>query len=399
MKKLIAYKYRIYPTREQQVLLGKHFGCVRWVYNYALSKKIEYYVKEKRTLSRFEIQKEIVGLKKKEETKWLSEVNSQSLQASLVNLDMAYTRFFRKKRGFPKFKSKKNKQNTQFPQGTKVDFNNDKLYVMKFREGIRCKFHRTFAGIIKTTTISKTKTDKYYVFILVEENVIEIKQQKLNIKKAIGIDLGIKSFLVTSNGDKIDNPKCLKQSLWKLRAEQRKLSRKTKGSNNRNKQRLKLARTYEKVTNQRNDFLHKITRQLVNDNQITTYCLETLNVSGMIKNHCLAQAISDVGWGIFVTYLTYKANWVGKNILRIGRFDPSSKTCNICGLVNQNLTLADREWICKCGTKHDRDFLAACNIRDFAFDKQNLIRQELPESTLGERRCINAPRRTKKPRS
>lgn len=382
MKILKAYKYRLYPNKQQQELLSKHFGCCRYIYNYALAKKIEYYTKEKKTLSRFEIQKDLVVMKK--ETEWLKEVNSQSLQASLVNLDQAYTRFFREKNGFPKFKSKHNRQSCQFPQKSKVDFENNKLYVMKFREGIKCKFHRHFEGTIKTVTISKTKTDKYFVSILVEETISEPKKENPAINKAIGIDLGIKEFAVCSNGKRFENPKHLKKSLDKLKKEQKKLSRKKKGSNNRNKQRKIVAKIYEKITNQRSSFLHKISRELIDEKQVNTYCLETLNVKGMMKNHCLAQSIGDVGWSMFVTYLTYKAELEGKNILRIGRFEPSSKMCNVCGKVNNGLKLSDREWVCNCGAKHDRDFLAACNIRDFAFDRQNLIGQDLPEFTLVE---------------
>lgn len=384
VKRFRAYKYRLCPTRKQEILLAKHFGACRWVYNYALSKKIEYYIKEKKSLSRFDISKELVTLKKEEETSWLSEVNAQSLQASLVNLDMAYTKFFREKKGFPKFKSKRTKQSIQFPQYTKIDFEKNKLYIMKFKEGIKCNFSRTFDGKIKTTTISKTTTNKYFVSILIEEEVPEIQKSKPLIETAVGIDLGIKSFLVTSKGDVFDNPKYLKSSSNKLKREQRKLSIKKKGGKNREKQRLKVALLHEKITNQRNDFLHKVSRQLVNDNQVNTYCLETLNVGGMLKNHCLAQAISDAGWSTFVTYLTYKANWAGKSILQIGRFEPSSKTCNVCGKVNHNLTLKDREWLCSCGAKHDRDFNAACNIRDFAFDNQNTLGQGMSEFTLGE---------------
>jgi putative transposase len=380
MKRLKAYKFRLYPNKQQQELLSKHFGCCRYVYNYALTKKIEYYTKEKKTLSRFEIQKDLVSMKYAGETKWLKEVNSQSLQASLVNLDQAYTKFFRKKAGFPKFKSKHNKQSCQFPQKNKVDFENNRLYLMKFREGIKCKFHRQFEGIIKTVTISKTKTDKYFASILVEEAVPEPKREKPNIDKAIGIDLGIKEFAVCSNGKRFENPKYLKKSLDKLKKEQKKLSRKKKGSNRRNKQRKKVAKIHEKITNQRNDFLHKVSRELIDENQINTYCLETLNVKGMMQNHCLAQSISDVGWSMFVSFLSYKSDWAGKNILTIGRFEPSSRTCNICGKINKDLTLSDRKWICDCGTEHDRDFLAACNIRNFAFDKQNLIGQGLSES-------------------
>ncbi len=395
MDRLKAYKYRLYPNKQQQELLSKHFGCCRFVYNYALAKKIEYYTVEKKTLSRFEIQKDLVSMKNNPETEWLKEVNAQSLQASLANLDMAYTKFFREKKGFPKFKSKHNKQSCQFPQGNKVSFENNRLYVTKFREGIKCKFSRKFQGKIKTVTISKTKTDKYFASILIEENTKILNKPKPDIKKAIGIDLGIKEFAVCSNGKRFDNPRNLKKSLRKLKKEQRKLSRKVKGSNRKNKQRKIVAKIHEKITNQRNDFLHKVSRELVNENQVTTYCLETLNVKGMLKNHCLAQAISDVSWSKFVTFLSYKADWEGKNILRIGQFEPSSKTCNVCGVVNVNLKLSDRSWICAdCNTEHDRDFLASCNIRDFAFSKQNMIGQGLPKSNArGNRRVRRLMRR------
>jgi putative transposase len=381
MKKLIAYKYRLYPTKEQQILLAKHFGAVRWIYNYALNKKIELYKKEKKTLSRFDLSEILTGLKKQEETSWLSEVNSQSLQFSLLNLDNAYNRFFKEKKGFPKFKSKRNKQSVQFPQYSKVNFEDNTLYIMKFKEGIKCKFSRTFEGKIKTTTISKTPTNKYFAFILVEEIVPEVIKFPIQKDKTVGIDLGIKSFLVTSNNEVFDNPKYYKQSLNKLKVEQKKISRKKLGSNNRNKQRKIVAKLHEKITNQREDFIHKVSRQLVNENQVTTYCFETLNIRGMMKNHHLAQAIGDTGWASFVNYLSYKADWMGKNIFKIGRFEPSSKTCNICGNINQNLTLKDREWVCDCGAKLDRDFNAACNIRDMGLKQIGLGK---PELTLGE---------------
>jgi len=382
MKRIRAYKYRLYPNAKQKELLAKHFGCARWVYNYGLAKKIEYYKQHEKSYSRYDLQKDLVVLKKQEDTQWLSDVCAQSLQVVLKNLDAAYTSFFRKKNSFPKFKRRRNRQSVAFPQNTKIDFDNNRIQVIKFIKdgGIKCKFHRRFEGIIKTTTISKTPTDKYYVSILVEEDVKSVKQKPLKIDSAIGIDLGIKDLLITSDGNKYENPNWLKKSLSKLAREQRRLSRKIKKSNNYVKQRKRVAIVHEKISNQRKDFLHKISRQLVDENQINTYCFEDLSVKNMMGNHNLAQAISNVSWSMFVQFLSYKADWAGKNILKIGRFDPSSKMCNSCGYINNELTLNDRTWTCKsCNARHDRDINAAKNIRDFAFDKQNLIGSERSE--------------------
>lgn len=368
-----AYKYRIYPNKNQEIRIAKHFGCVRWVYNWGLNSKIKGYQESGKSPSCFDLIKQVTQLKKQEETRWLSEVHSQSLQRSLINLDTAYTNFFRKKQNFPKFKSKKHQQSCQFTQQNRVDFDNGKIFVGKFRDGIRCKIDRRFIGTIKTVTISQSSSGKYFASVLVEEEGSNPKTTKLNKKRSMGIDLGIKDFVVTSKGDRFSNPKYLKRSKKQLKRLHRQHSKKQKGSKNREKSRIRLAKTYEKVSNQRKDFLHKITRQLINDNQVDTYCLETLSVKDMLKNHWMAKEIIDCGWFTFGQYLTYKAEWEGKHILRIGRFEPSSKMCNRCGIINNTLQLKDRVWICECGERHDRDYLAASNIRDFAFDKQNLI--------------------------
>ena len=385
---LKAYKYRIYPNVEQKILIARHFGSVRWIWNYALNKKIKEYEIKKKHLSRFQIQAELPGLKKSEETKWLKETNSQSLQASLENLDKAFTKFFKEKKGFPKFKVKRNEQSFQCPQFCNVDFEDGKLFLPKFRSGIKTVFHREFEGKIKTVTIRQKASGKYFVSILVETPDNEKKAKKPNIKKAIGIDLGIKDFLIMSNGEKIPNPKFLKKSLKRLKRLQRAQSRKVKGSNNRNKSRIILAKQHEKVTNQRLDFLHKVSKKLINENQVDTFCLETLNVKGMQQNHHLAQSISDVSWSKFVELLEYKARWYGKNIIRIGRWEASSKTCSECGSINQTLSLKDREWVCaSCGTLHDRDICASKNILKFASHPKN-FQKILPEQqkfTLSEK--------------
>ena len=370
-----AYKYRIYPNKEQQELLEKHFGCVRFVYNWGLSEKIEAYQKDKKRLSCFDLINKITELKKKKEFEWLNEVNSQSLQMSLRNLDNAFTRFFRKKKGFPNFKSKKRNINSfQIPQYLKLT---DKLTLPKIPD-IKIKQHRKLEGKIKTAAVSKTPTGKYYISILVEQNKKLPKKSKIKNKTTIGIDLGIKTFATFSDGKKIENPKYLKNSSQKLKKQQRRLSRKIKGSNSRKKQIYKVASLHEKIKNQRSDFLHKITYQLTHDNQVGSIAIEDLNVKGMVKNHCLAQAISDVGWREFRRQLEYKTEWYGKNLLVIGRFEASSKTC-ICGYVNQELTLADREWTClKCKKTHDRDLLASQNIKRFALIPQGLGKSSTP---------------------
>ncbi len=381
MKK--SFKYRLYPNQQQEEMFAKHFGCYRFVFNKGLETKIKQYQTNKKSLTCNNL---ITGMLKelKQNNDWLKEVNSQSLQMSLRNLDNAYTNFFRNKKGFPKFKSKRNKQSFQCPQHCSVDFENQKLHLPKIKN-VKTKFHRTFKGEIKTITISKTKSGKYFVSILIEDGKDLPKKKRIDKKKAIGIDLGLKTYLVTSNGLKINNPNHLKKHQDRLSYIQYKHSKTKKGSKNREKVRLHLAKQYEKVTNCRNDFLHKITHQLVNDNQVTSFCVEDLSVKNMMQNHCLARSISDASWATFVQFLSYKCDWNGKNLIDIGRFEPSSKTCNICGTIKSDLTLKDRTWTCpNCESENDRDLNASRNIRDFAFDRQNLIRigADRPESTL-----------------
>lgn len=367
-----VYRYRLYPNEEQKVLIAKHLGSCHFIYNYALAKKVKAYQVDGTNLSRFDIQADLPNMKKSDEYCWLKEVNSLSLQASLANLDSAYTKFFREHKGFPNFKSKKDsKQSFSIPQNTKVDFENGRIFIPKFKSGIKAILHRTFDGIVKTSTITRTSTGKYFISILVEVDEPDVSMKPICENKAVGIDLGIKTFAVLSDGTEIPNPKHLKQSLDKVKKLQRSLLHKTKGSKNRDKARRKLALAHEQVTNRRNDFLHKVTSYLVNN--YDTICLEDLNVKGMIKNHHLAQSLSDIAIGTFNTLLEYKAKERGVNILRIGRFEPSSKMCT-CGYINHNLTLAIREWTCpECGSIHDRDLLAANNIKRFAFRKINTV--------------------------
>ena len=365
-----AYRYRLYPDKEQQELINKHIGCCRYIYNYGLEMKTKAYQESKKAISRFDIQRELPKLKKSEETSFLKEVNSLSLQAALACLDNAFTRFFKEKKGFPKFKSKRDsRQSFQIVQNTRVDFESNRIYIPKFKEGVKCKLHRRFDGEIKTSTISKTPTGKYFISILVKLQDDIPTKKPIDENKAVGVDLGIKTFATLSNEQEIQNPKNLKNAIKKLKRLQRKLSKKAKGSNNSEKARRKLAVQYEKVTNRRNDFLEKVTYYLVST--YDTICLETLSTKNMMQNHHLAQALSDVAIGRFNQLIEQKAEWYGKNILRIGRFEPSSKTCT-CGYINKDLKLSQRVWTCpNCGRTHQRDLLAANNIKRFAFCKNN----------------------------
>ena len=372
---LKTYKYRIYPTKEQEDLFLKHFNNVRFIYNWGLEKKIKEYEQNNKSLSYFNLAKELTVLKQNKQYSWLYEVANSSLQQSLRHLDNAFTKFFREKKGFPKFKSKKNnKQTYTLPIGVKIDFDTQRIYLPKFKKTIKVKIDRKFCGKIKTCTIKKTPTNKYFISVLVETTDIIPKKPKIEEKTAIGIDLGIKDFAILSTGEKIENQKNLAKLMPKLKVLQKRASRKQKGSNNHKKANLRLALLHEKVTNRRNDFLHKLSHRLTHDNQVNTLCLETLNVQGMIKNHRLAQAISDVSWSKFNDYLDYKTEWYGKNLIRIGQFEPSSKVCSVCGNINNELKLSDREWSCEnCHTHHDRDVNASKNILKFALQQQNLV--------------------------
>ncbi len=365
----------MYPTEEQKVLLSKHFGCTRWVYNWALEKKIKGYNKEtKQGVSIYEIQSELPKLKKEEDTKWLSEVSAQSLQSALHNLDAAFTAFFKKDGNFPNFKSKyRNQLSFSVSQLNKIDFNKGLFFTIKFKQGIKCKFSRQFEGKIKTCTISKTPTNKYYVSILVEDGKDLPILQEADKEKALGIDLGVIDLCILSDGTKFENPKTLKRYMRRLKIRQRRLSKKKKGSKNRDKGRLKVAAIHEKISNIRNDNLHKISHKLVCENQATTLCIEDLSVKEMMGKapKSLARSMSDAGLGNLRRMIEYKCQWYGKNLKVIGRFEPSSKICSDCGTVNHNLTLADREWTCVCGSTHDRDINAAKNIRNMAFAEHN----------------------------
>lgn len=363
---LKSFKYRIYPTDDQVIKLSNIFGQVRFVYNLGLETKINAWKSHKKSISTFDLNNQIKDLKY--EATWLKDAPSQSLQMAMSNLDNAYSGFF-KGGGFPKFKNKYSKQSFQLPQG--VYFKDNKIFIPKLKL-VDIDLHREFKGTIKTVTVSKSVTNKYYVSILVDTHIPKPEKKPTINKTSVGVDLGIKDFAITSDGKKFKNQDFLKSTLNKLRIEQRSLSRKQKGSNHYNKQRIKVALLHEHIKNQREDYLHKISKYLVDN--YDTICIENLGTSNMMKNGKLSRAIQDMGWFKFKTMLEYKCEWYGKNLEIIGRFDPSSKTCSSCGSKNNNLKLSDREWVCQeCGEIHDRDINAALNIRNFGLRNQSSI--------------------------
>ena len=348
-------------------MLNKHIGACRFLYNLALETKQTAWTDKKVNLSRYDLQKQLKDLKT--ECVWLKEVNSQSLQSALMNLDAAYLRFFKGQNEFPKFKKKSNGGSFNIPQSVLLE--NGKLVIPKFKKGIDIVLHRPIKGVIRQATISRTPTNKYFVSILCE--TCEAIKPKVAIKESttIGIDLGIKTYLVSSDGKEFDNPKFLRKAQSKLKYVQRKYS-KHKGKRTKHK----LSILHEKVANKRKDFLHKTSSELIKNHD--SLAIEDLAVSNMVKNHCLAQSISDAGWSTFVTMLEYKAEWYGKNILKIGRFEPSSKLHANCGHINKDLTLSDREWTCpKCGEVVLRDMNAALNIKNFALKNHLSVERRL----------------------
>ena len=361
---LKAYKYRIYPNQQQAIAFEQHFGCVRFVYNWALALQQRYYTMFGKSLSRTKIQSQLVKKKKTGKFAWLNEVNSQSLLNALLNVHTAFTNFFKSRAKFPRFKSKKIPQRSyQCPQHCTINFEQGIINLPKIKS-IKTVFSREFVGNIKTVTISKTATGKYHASVLVENTDILPTPTTIDPNLTVGIDLGISHLLNLSDGSKFDNPKHLSKASKRLAIQQKIFSRKQKQSKNHQKQKLAVARIYERVRNQRLDLHHKITHKLICENQATSYAIEDLGVKNMVKNRKLAKAINDVGLGQFVTLLTYKATWYGKNILKVNRFFASSKICSHCHYKLASLPLSVRHWTCpSCQAKHDRDINAASNIR------------------------------------
>ncbi|MGL4759055.1 MAG: RNA-guided endonuclease TnpB family protein [Patescibacteria group bacterium] len=431
---LKAFKYKLKPTPDQKDLLNQHFGCCRLVYNMSLAYKKSQYIEHGISISIYEIKKLLPIWKKLEENgeltfSFLNNVNSLSLQQSILNLDKGFQRFFKKQGGFPKFKSKKRgKQSFTVPQNTIVDFETGTVSIPKFKTGIKAVFHRQFQGDIKSSTISLLLSGKYEISILVDTkdekgNVIEIpkpiEKDIITENQVVGIDLGLKEFLITSNGEKVDNPIFLRRSLRRLKRLQRIHARRNKKavkvfeytidtdyhtnkenkvpiltksgnhkytlklSKNSRKSQIRLTKYHYKVSCQRNDFLHKESRKLVNNNSFNCFAVEDLMIQNMQKNRKLSRAISDVSWYSFQTKLEYKTKWEGKHLIKVNTFFPSSKLCSKCNFKNTELKLKDRIWTCPdCLTKHDRDINAAINIKKQGF---HLLTSS-----------INEPRKTKK---
>ena len=352
-----AYKFRLYPNKEQETIFSKTFGCTRFIYNQMLGDKIKHYEECKEKLNNTPAQY-------KAEFEWLKEIDSLALANAQMNLQTAYNNFFRSpKIGFPKFKSKhKNKYSyTTNNQGGNIRIEDKHIKLPKIGF-VKIKHHRKIPEeqVIKSCTISKTPSGKYFVSILVEYEFTQ-PEFEVDLDNILGLDMDMKNLFTDSNGIRANYPRYYRQSLDKLAREQRKLSKCKKGSRNRNKQRLRVAKIHEKIANQRKDFLHKLSYQITND--CDGVCIEDLNMRTMGQCLNLGKSVADNGWGMFTTFLLYKLFDQGKPLIKIDKWFPSSKMCSECGLINDNLTLADREWICECGSHHDRDWNAAINIK------------------------------------
>jgi len=352
-----TYKFRLYPNTEQQVLLAKHFGCHRFIYNHYLEQRMKFYLEHKedtkKGLNYYDQAADLTKLK--DELPWLREVYSQSLQFALKCLETAYNNFFTKRAKFPKFHSRKCKQSFTIPQNTEI--RDGKLSIPKFKDGIKCKFHREVVGKIKTCTVSKNPSGQYFACIVVERDM----EQLPKLDKVVGIDLGLKTLAVCSDGVKYENIKPFRTLEHRFVKLQQWFARTTVGTKLHEKLRVKIAKLHQRILNIRNDYLHKVSTKIISENQVIV--LEDLSVKGMIRNRRRSKSVWDVAWAKFVNMLTYKAQWYGREVVQISRWFPSSKMCHDCNYVKGDLQLSDREWDCpKCGKHHDRDFNASQNI-------------------------------------
>jgi putative transposase len=384
---LKSIKVRLYLNKEQSQKVNSLLGSSRFVYNQCLNYRINRYENDKLNTSMSDMS-HYFHQDLRDNYNWLKDHNTKVIKQSLINLDQAYKNFFKLKRGYPNFKSKHDEQKARFPKEaiSKDTFKDDKLNLTKHIKDLKfvCSDRdRNYLiknkELIKSLTITKTKTNKYFASILIDGDLL--KTPKLPINESIGLDLGIKTLVTFSNGETIDNPKWIRSNEKYLKRLQRQLSKKVKGSNNRNKARLKFARAHERIRNQKQDFLHNLTSKIINENQVII--MEDLNVSGMMKNHKLAKSIQELSLYELKRQLEYKAKWYGRDLVFVDRFFPSSKTCSCCGWKNKDLKLSDREFKCQdCGSIIDRDLNASLNIEKEGL--KNLLGQRLSEFTLGD---------------
>ena len=356
-----ATKVRLYPTAEQRRLLTNQFGAMRWVYNHMLHWRMEAWRERRECVTQRMTLDRLVELKAVKATEWLKDADSQALQQSVMHLDRAYQRFFQGLSRYPRFKNKQGKQSMSYPQRVKV-IDDRALYLPKVGV-VRAVLHRELVGRIKTVTVSHTTTGKYYASILCDDGQpLPDPVKTLTEDNVMGLDMGLAHLVITSTGEKQDNPRYLKRADRNLRCKQKSLSRKKIGSNNRDRARLLVAKAHEQVANARNDFQHKLSRRLIDENQ--AICVETLKVNNMLKNRRLSQAIADASWGELIRKLEYKARWEGKHLVRIDPWYPSTKTCSHCGSTIDQLPLSERQWTCPtCGAEHDRDMNASLNVK------------------------------------
>jgi len=349
-----TYRFRLDPNADQKQKLIRHFGVCRFVYNHFLDRRNTLYKNSGKSSTYNKDCADLTLLKK--ELTWLTDTNSQSLQQELKNLDVAYSRFFKKQSDFPKFHSK-HKDNQSFRVPQRVTVKDDKVYIPKFREGIRFKRHRSIEGKIKNATVSRNRSGQHYICICVEREIEKLKPSD----KTVGVDLGLKDLATCSNGRVFENIRPYHKLQRRLRRLQQSVSRKVKGSRNRDRAKVLVAKCHRKITDIRSNHLHQVSKSLVNENQVIV--LEDLNIKGMMANRRLAKSVADVSLNELVRQIEYKAGWYGREVIKIDRWYPSSKTCCVCGYINQELTLSDREWTCpQCKEIHDRDYNASMNI-------------------------------------
>lgn len=358
MKQKRAYRYRLYPTDEQKQILARTFGCCRYVYNWGLRRRTDAYYQEHQRVSYHDTSAELTMLKQQPETVWLQEVSCVPLQQALRHLDKAFKNFFEGRAAYPTFKKKSHTQSAEYTVSA-FKWDGTHLTLAKMDDPLAIVWSRPLPEGTKpsTVTVSKDEADRYFVSILVEEDIPPLPV----VPKTIGLDLGLKSMVITSDGHTYGNPRFFATDEKKLAIAQRRHAKKRKGSKNRAKARLKVVRIHKRIADRRRDYQHKLSIKIIRENQVV--CVESLTVKNLLKNHCLAKAISDVGWSEVVRQLEYKADWYGRTLVKIDKWYPSSKRCSDCGHILDSLTLAIRYWTCpECGVHHDRDINAAKNI-------------------------------------